>query len=158
MKTNKCVIAKGEIHLLVPIEKAFDFLADFTKDKFWRKEINQTCIIESHHGIGTIIEEDTKLSSRVPSNKLVFICTKFDKPYKVVYETISTAPFYTKNSRELVKTSAQTCKFHYIVEFDAAIIAYGLGFNLPSWITALFLRFTVRKYLKQFKSLIENQT
>ena len=149
------IVIEGEINLIISQQKAFYYLADYSQDKNWRNEINETRVLEQQNGTGTLIEEDTRLSSKVKSHKLVFKCTEYKEPEKVIYETLDSSDYWTKNTRELVQTGSDTFRLNYKVEFDAAIIKYGLWVSLPKSLIHLFLKHTIKKYLKQFKKYTE---
>ena len=143
----------GKIELPVSIETAFEYLSNLENDSLWRKEINQTNMLEKP-GLGTRANEYSNLSNRLQNHLLVLHCIEYEPCSKVVYETLSGSPYYLRSSREFQKINDSRCVFLYRVTFDHAIVKKALGFSLPGFLLRFGARKDMNSYLKKLKQII----
>lgn len=125
-------------------------------DKQWRKEINETTIIQEGNQQNSIVAEDSYLSKRVANYKATLKCIEYNNNASIVYQSLSENEFWLKNSRYVEKAPNNTTKITYKVEFDVAIVKHGLGFMLPVFIVKYYTQITMNKYLNKLKHILES--
>ena len=144
----------GEIIIHSDLRNVFEYFSNPENDKSWRKEINGA-LMNSKPQKGAVFTEDSRLSKKVTSNILKFVCIEFIEYRKAVYETIPGSDFYQKSTREIENVSENTCKVLYTISFDKNIVKHGLGFNLPTFLINAVVKRDMTKYLSELKRILE---
>ncbi len=135
----------------------FAYLSDYTKDHFWRKEINETEVNPSEMKVGANILESSFLSGKVPRYQSALTCTDYIPNQAVTIETVAAAPFWARSIRGVILVSENKTEVTYSIQFDMAIVKHGLGFQLPKFLVQFYTKATMKKYLKVLKHILENQ-
>lgn len=148
------ITISGEITISNNAESTFQYISNLKNDPFWRKEINGT-EMTSLPQLHARARESSYLSKKQPANVLELECIAFIDQQKIVYQTLSTSPFYLKSTREVKAISANETQFKYSIIFDKNIVKHGLGFSLPSFIIKMAAQSDMKKYLKKLKEILE---
>ena len=154
---NKLLIKTSGTILVNRNERAvFDFFANPINDHLWRKEINKSTL-EGPLQVGSTISEYSYLSKHKPDNLIELICVQLEKNKLAIFETADKAQFYLKSQRQVKGLSDSTTEITYTLEFDSNIVKYALGFSLPKFIVSFKANSDMKKYLRQLKTLLENE-
>ena len=156
MTNKKLVKTTGSILVNRNVDSVFNFFANPSNDKLWRKEINQSTL-EGTLQLGVSVFEYSYLSKKVSNNLLELKCTQFDKNKIAVFETHENAQFYEKSQRLVKVLSDNTTEITYTLDFDKDIVKYALGFSLPKFIISVKANSDMKKYLRQLKEKLENE-
>jgi hypothetical protein len=135
----------------------FNYVSDLRLDKHWRKEINETTLVSPALGLGSRVVESSFLSKRVPANEITLTCSVYSEGEKIVYQSVPESAFNLMNSRSVTVTSPGITRFTYLISFDAAIVKFGLGFQLPRFLVMFYTRKTMGRYLAKLKTILESQ-
>ena len=155
MTDKRIIKSTGTILVKKNIETVFDFFANPTYDMFWRTEINQSHL-DSILQLGVTVAEYSYLSKKASNNLVELICVKFDKNKIAVFETLDSAKFYLKTERQVKSVSSNATEVMYSISFDKSIVKFALGFGLPKFIVSLKADSDMKKYLRQLKTILEN--
>ncbi len=150
------ILVTGFINISADHKTVFDYIANLSNDKFWRKEINSTTM-NTKPQMNALATENSYLSKRVPDNMLHLICTEFVENKKVVYQTLPDSKFFLKSLRMVESVSENETKVTYTIAFDKCIVKHGLGFSLPTLIVELVAKHDMKKYLAALKALLEKK-
>lgn len=135
----------------------FEYLSNYTNDVYWRKEINNVTMDTDTVGKGTVITESSLLSAKVPDHTTTLQCIDF-KPYLLIKsESTPAAAFWSANTRTVEALSSDITKVTYRLQFDMAVVKFGLGFSLPKFIVHIYTKQTMKKYLGVLKQLVEKE-
>lgn len=148
------ITLSGEITISNNAVSTFQYISNLENDPFWRKEINST-EMNSSPQLKALAKESSYLSKKQPANVLELECIEFIDQQKIVYQTLSTSPFYLKSIREVKSLSAHETQFIYSIIFDKNIVKHGLGFSLPTFIIKMAAQSDMKKYLKKLKEILE---
>ena len=146
---------QGSIIVTKDISTVFDYFSDLRNDKTWRKEINATSLSTARPEAGSIVTEHSFLSKRVPDYVTVLVCTTFRQNDTAVYQTQPGNPFFLQTTRKVQQASPATVSLQYQLVFSKAIVQHGLGVQLPALLVTWFTTYTLKKYLAQLKTILE---
>ncbi len=135
----------------------FDYYADYTNDKYWRKEINNTVTDSEFIQEGLLLTEDSYLSGKIKNYINTLTCTAFKPETLIICETTQQAKFWSKSIRQVEQFSGNQTKVIYRLQFNLNIVKYGLGFRLPAFLVKFYTRQTMKKYLAELKQVIEKR-
>lgn len=152
----KPIRANGNIIVNSDLQTVFTFLSDYRNDPKWRKEINQTSISTDKMGLGTLLTEDSFLSKRNPHYISHLKCTEYIPNKAVTCETTSEAKFWAKSSRTVEIIDTDQTKVTYELEFDPAIVKFGIGFQLPHFFLNFYTKSVMKDYLAVLKKNLES--
>ena len=155
--TAKNITVSSSIIINKDVHSVFSYVADLRLDKNWRKEINDTTLSTASPELSSIATESTFLSKKVPDNKIKLKCTIYQQDDLVVHESLPDEPLYLMNSRQVEPMPDNTTRLTYTIEFDTAIVKFGIGFNLPLFLLKYYTTQTMNKYLRQLKQILESQ-
>ena len=154
-KNKNIIEITGSVSILKNINTVFPFIADLKNDKLWRKEINNTNMLDAPD-INTLAIEDSYLSIFVQSHLLHLKCIEYKQNELIIYQTIPASQFYLKSTRTVKSVSHNETIFNYNIEFDIAIVKAGVGFQLPKFIINYVAKSDMKKYLSKLKKLMES--
>lgn len=152
MKPIRC---NGNIIIKRDIKSVFDFISDYRNDPIWRKEINLTNISTDKMGLETLLTEDSFLSKRNSHYISYLKCTEFIPNKTVTCETTPDAKFWAKSSRTVETIDNNNTKVSYELEFDPAIVKFGIGFQLPHFLLNYYTKSVMKDYLAVLKKNLE---
>lgn len=151
---KKVDITSG-IQISKDIDTVFEYLADYSKEPQWRSEVKYVSMSTDVVRKGTLVKEDTFLSKKVPSHISMLKCTDYEKNKHAIFETNDENTFYQKKMRYVEAAGSNKTKVTYRLQFDVAIVKYGLGYALPEFIVQLYTKMLMKKYLKVLKIILE---
>jgi hypothetical protein len=155
-KSKKTVIdITGTINVQKDIHTVFNYISDFRLDKNWRKEINETTIADTDTKLNNVVIEYSYLSKKVPNHKAALKCVEYIPNSIIVYQSLPENTFWLKNSRQTEAISNNITKITYQIEFDIAVVKYGLGFALPTFFIKYYTKTIMKKYLHKLKQILE---
>lgn len=157
MTNKKLVKATGAILVNKKAESVFDFFANPGNDSLWRTEINKSTLNGTLQ-LGVTISEYSYLSKKVPDNLIELKCVQFDKDKLAIFETPDNAQFYIRSQRQVKVISDNTTEIIYTLDFDIGLVKYALGFALPKFIVSFKAHSDMKKYLRQLKTKLENDS
>lgn len=99
----KPIQSTGAILIDKDHKTVFKYLSDYSNDKYWRKEINQTKLSTPVIELGTVLTEDSFLSKRNPNYVSFLKCKELVDDSYVCCETTAEAPFWAMNKRKVEK-------------------------------------------------------
>lgn len=152
----KPICIKGNIIINNDLQTVFNFLSDYRNDPKWRKEINQTTINTDNMGLETKLTEDSFLSKRNPHYLSYLKCTEFIPNKTVKCETTQEAKFWAKSARSVESITNTSTKVTYELEFDPAIVKFGIGFQLPYFFLNFYTKSVMKDYLAVLKKTLES--
>ncbi len=156
MKDKKQLIKINDsIHISCKLSDVFDFISNYTNDKYWRIIVKETIMNTAHVEKNTVMKETIFLSRKYPSFTSSFICTEFEKDKQVRTESLPEEPFYSKNTREVVALDNRTTCVNYQYVFDVEMVKYALGIGLPKFLIRLSVQHEMKTYLKELKKVME---
>lgn len=145
----------GDIVINTDHKTVFSYLSNYSNDKYWRKEINETTLNTAALEIGTLLTEDSFLSKRNPNYVSYLKCMNLEPNKTVSCETTSTAAFWALNKRTVEAIEPNKTKVIYHLEFDPAIVKFGIGFQLPRFFLNFYTRTVMKDYLNVLKKNLE---
>ena len=145
----------GSIIINRDLQTVFNFISDYSNDPKWRKEINQTVIDTPKINVGSLLTEDSFLSKRNPHYLSYLKCTEYIADKMVKCETTSEAKFWAMNTRTVEAIDTKTTKVLYHLEFDPAIVKFGIGFQLPRFFLSYYTKSVMKDYLAVLKKNLE---
>jgi len=145
----------GDIIINTDHLTAFSYISNYSNDKYWRKEINETTINTATLEIGTILTEDSFLSKRNPNYVSFLKCIDLIPNNTVTCETTPEAPFWAMNKRTVEAIEPNKTKVIYHLKFDPAIVKFGIGFQLPRFFLNFYTRSVMKDYLQVLKKNLE---
>jgi len=148
------ITQKQSIQIQVDCQTAFRYIADLRNDRHWRSEVRSTTR-DSISGVGNVAIEESYLSQKVPSFSRQLVCSLYLKNSVVVYETANGDPYFLKSTRSFRHLADHKTEVTYLLEFDPAVVRYGLGFGLPNFIVNTVTRMAMKKYLRKLKQILE---
>lgn len=151
----KIIHTKGSIVINRDLQTVFNYLSDYRNDPKWRKEINQTRLSTEIIDLGTMLTEDSFLSKRNPHYISYLKCTEFIPNKTVSCETTPDAKFWAKSSRTVETIDNNNTKVSYELEFDPAIVKFGIGFQLPHFLLNYYTKSVMKDYLAVLKKNLE---
>ena len=156
MTNKKLIKTNGIILVNRSVDWVFNFFANPSNDKLWRKEINQS-ILDGTLQLGVLVSEYSYLSKKVSNNLLELKCVQFDKNKIAVFETNENAQFYLRSERQLYAIADNKTEIKYTLAFDINLVKFALGFSLPKFIVSFKANSDMKKYLRQLKTKLENE-
>ena len=155
MNNKKLIKTKGTLLVNRNVDRVFSIFADPSNDKLWRREINQSTL-NGLIQLGVLVSEYSYLSKKISNNLLELKCVEFDKNKIAVFETNENAQFYLRSERRLTAISNNKTEIKYTLIFDLNLVKFALGFVLPKFIVQLKTDSDMQKYLRQLKTILEN--
>jgi hypothetical protein len=156
MTNKKLIKTNGKILVNRSVDWVFNFFANPSNDKLWRKEINQSTL-DGTLQLGVLVSEYSYLSKKVSNNLLELKCVQLDKNKIAVFETNENAQFYLRSERQLYAISDNKTEIKYTLAFDINLVKFALGFSLPKFIVSFKANSDIKKYLRQLKTKLENE-
>ena len=145
-----------KVLILKDANTVFNYLSDFRNDKFWRKEVNETQLNTKEMQLNAIITEDSFLSKKVPHYISVLTCTELTPNQLIVCETVPETKFKAKSTRQTIALpNKNQTKVIYRLQFELAIVKFGLGFALPKFIVQWYSLQIMKQYLAKLKGNLE---
>lgn len=144
------------IQISADSKKVFTYFSNPAKDKFWRKEINNTTI-NSEPKLGAIAREDSFLSKKVPNHILELECVEFSNNKEIVYQTVPGSRFFLRSRRRVEEASGGNTIVTYQIEFSKDIVKHGIGFSLPTFLINMVTNKDMKKYLHELKRILETE-
>ena len=155
MTNKKLIKSKGTLLVNRNVDRVFSIFANPNNDKLWRREINQSTL-NGLLQLGVFVSEYSYLSKKISNNLLELKCVEFDKNKIAVFETNENAQFYLRSERRLTAISDNKTEIKYTLIFDLNLVKFALGFTLPKFIVQLKADSDMQKYLRQLKTILEN--
>jgi hypothetical protein len=155
MTNKKLIKTKGTMLVNRNVGSVFSIFANPSNDKLWRTEINQSTLSGTLQ-LGVSVSEYSYLSKKVSNNLLELKCVEFVNNKIVVFETNENAQFYLRSERRLTAISDNKTEIKYTLIFDLNLVKFALGFTLPKFIVQLKADSDMQKYLRQLKTILEN--
>jgi hypothetical protein len=155
MNNKKLIKTKGTLLVNRNVDRVFSIFADPSNDKLWRREINQSTL-NGLLQLGVSVSEYSYLSKKISNNLLELKCVEFVNNKIAVFETNENAQFYLRSERRLTAISDNKTEIKYTLIFDLNLVKFALGFVLPKFIVQLKTDSDMQKYLRQLKTILEN--
>jgi hypothetical protein len=155
MNNKKLIKTKGTLLVNRNVDRVFSIFADPSNDKLWRREINQSTL-NGLLQLGVSVSEYSYLSKKISNNLLELKCVEFVNNKIAVFETNENAQFYLRSERRLTAISNNKTEIKYTLIFDLNLVKFALGFVLPKFIVQLKTDSDMQKYLRQLKTILEN--
>ncbi len=133
----------------------FAYYSNYLNDPAWRAEIKKVETDTEHIRTKTRITEESFLSRSVPKHINRLECIELQLNKLITSQTTSDNQFWSRNTRTVEPAANNGTKVTYQLEFDAAIVKYGLGFGLPRFIVSAYTKATMKKYLSSLKRILE---
>jgi hypothetical protein len=153
--SSKVFTCSGAIDINKPVNVVFSYLADMANDQHWREEVKKTTVA-GIPGIGCSVAQETELSKGKPLYLAQYWCVSFRPGEEAIYETTTDSADWQRSTRKCSAINASATRVHYTVAFERNIIKKGIPFVPPSFLVSLFLKATMKKYLRNLKKQLEN--